>query len=116
MPASAGLFGLVCAGCVWFGVGWDSLVGSFICSIPSGGCSLVCGDARSPAGRSGFLLFVVLLDGERHVDGEECGNHEYLPDGLEPPFHDSVTAFREVSSRSRARSMKPSRQPRISPA
>lgn len=62
MPASAGLFWLVCAGCVWFGVGWDSLFCSFICSIPSGGCSLVCGDARSSAGRSGFLLFVVLLD------------------------------------------------------
>ena len=62
MPASAGLCWLVCAGCVWFGVGWDSLVGSFICSIPSGGCSLVCGDARSPAGRSGFLLFAGVLD------------------------------------------------------
>lgn len=59
-PASAGLFWLVCAGCVWFGVGWDSLFCSFICSIPSG--VVVFWWCQEPGRKVGFLLFVVLLD------------------------------------------------------
>lgn len=53
-PASAGLFWLVCVGCVWFGVGWDSLFCSFICSIPS--VVVVFWWCQEPGRKVGFLV------------------------------------------------------------
>ena len=47
MPASAGLFWLVCVGC-------DSLICSFICSIPSG--VVVFWWCQEPGRKVGFLV------------------------------------------------------------